>query len=171
VMAVVAPLLLIATFLIPTQNRHIQAATPDVLYLNAVGGLLRTQAGFTEQSHQLRPRVRESRPVARIEKRPPLQRNVLFVILESVRSDATCIEYAPGCQETAFTNQLAPNRFPFNQMRSMDSCTAISLAVLWSGVGAHASRESMHTQPLIFDYARAAGWDTAFWTSQNMMFG
>jgi arylsulfatase A-like enzyme len=29
----------------------------------------------------------------------------------------------------------------------------------------------LHTWPLIFDYARAAGFDTAFWTSQNMMFG
>jgi phosphoglycerol transferase MdoB-like AlkP superfamily enzyme len=29
----------------------------------------------------------------------------------------------------------------------------------------------LHTWPLIFDYARAAGFDTAFWTSQNMLFG
>jgi arylsulfatase A-like enzyme len=29
----------------------------------------------------------------------------------------------------------------------------------------------MHTWPLIFDYAKSAGFDTAFWTSQNMFFG
>jgi arylsulfatase A-like enzyme len=56
-------------------------------------------------------------------------------------------------------------------MRSLDSSTAISLAVLWSGVGPTESREVLHTWPLLFDYARAAGWDTAYWTSQNMMFG
>jgi glucan phosphoethanolaminetransferase (alkaline phosphatase superfamily) len=56
-------------------------------------------------------------------------------------------------------------------MRALDSSTAISLAVLWSGVGPHEDRETLHTWPLIFDYARAAGYDTAFWTSQNMMFG
>jgi phosphoglycerol transferase MdoB-like AlkP superfamily enzyme len=33
------------------------------------------------------------------------------------------------------------------------------------------TRDRLHTWPLIFDYARAAGFDTAFWTSQNMMFG
>jgi arylsulfatase A-like enzyme len=29
----------------------------------------------------------------------------------------------------------------------------------------------MHTWPLLFDYARAAGYDTGYFTSQNMMFG
>jgi arylsulfatase A-like enzyme len=56
-------------------------------------------------------------------------------------------------------------------MRSMDSCTAISLSVLWSGLHSTESRERMHTWPLIFDYAKAAGYDTAYWTSQNMLFG
>jgi membrane-anchored protein YejM (alkaline phosphatase superfamily) len=56
-------------------------------------------------------------------------------------------------------------------MRSLDSTTAISLAVLWSGVAPHESREVLHTWPLLFDYAKAAGYETAFWTSQNMMFG
>ncbi len=53
----------------------------------------------------------------------------------------------------------------------MESCTAISLAVLWSGVGPQESREVLHTWPLLFDYAKAAGYRTAYWTSQNMMFG
>jgi len=41
-------------------------------------------------------------------------------------------------------------------MRSMDSTTAVSLAVLWSGLGPTESRDNLHTWPLIFDYARAA---------------
>jgi len=166
-----APLLLIASFFIPVQHRHLQAAPPDVLYLNAVGGLLGTQLGFTEQSNQMRPRARQSLPV------PPLQpaitpkRNVLFVILESVRADATCLGYEPDCRRTEATNQLFPERIAFPQMRSMDSTTAVSLAVLWSGLGPTESRDNLHTWPLIFDYAHAAGFDTAFWTSQNMLFG
>lgn len=166
-----APLFVIATFFIPTQHRHMQAATPDVLYLHAVGGLIRTQVGLTDQSNQLRPRVRNSLPVDKLSPAPFARRNVLFIILESVRSDAACIEYDPECERTAFTNRLLPNRHPFNQMRSLDSCTAVSLAVLWAGVGPHEDRETLHTWPLLFDYARAAGWDTAYWTSQNMMFG
>jgi glucan phosphoethanolaminetransferase (alkaline phosphatase superfamily) len=167
-----APLLLVTSFFIPTQYRHVQASTPDVLYLNAVGGLLRTQFGFTEQSSQLRPRLRESLPV------PPLtrasaapKRNVVFVIAESVRASATCIEHDEECRRTEATNRLFPKRYPFTRMRSVDSCTAISLAVLWSGLYPTESRDHLHTWPLLFDYAKAAGYDTAFWTSQNMMFG
>jgi glucan phosphoethanolaminetransferase (alkaline phosphatase superfamily) len=170
--AVAAPLLLVASFFIPTQYRHVQASTPDVLYLNAVGGLLRTQFGFTEQSSQLRPRLRESLPVLPLTRSSAApKRNVVFVIAESVRASATCIEHDEECRLTEHTNRLFPKRYPFNRMRSVDSCTAISLAVLWSGLYPTESRDHLHTWPLLFDYAKSAGYDTAFWTSQNMMFG
>lgn len=171
VVTVLAPIVLVAAFFIPTQHRHLQAATPDMLYLNAIGGLIRTQLGFTDQSHQLRPKPRNSLPVPKLTRASTPPRNVLFIILESVRRDAVCVEYEPGCKLTEATNELLPNRHPLTQMRSMDSCTAISLAVLWSGVRPVEDREVLHTWPLIFDYAKAAGYDTAFWTSQNMMFG
>ena len=167
----IAPVLVAASFAIPTQHRHLQAAPPDVLYLNAVGGLLATQFGWSEQANQMRPRARESLPVPTLHPAPTPKRNVLFVILESVRADATCIDYEPGCRRTEATNQLFPARFAFPQMRSMDSTTAVSLAVLWSGLSPAESRDNLHTWPLIFDYAHAAGFDTAFWTSQNMLFG
>jgi arylsulfatase A-like enzyme len=169
---VFAPLLLVGSFFVPTQHRHLQAATPDVLYLEAIGGLIRTQLGFTDQSRQLRPMARSSLPVAFANPPPKATRpNVLFVILESVRADAVCIEPEEDCRRTPFTDAVAPNRFPLLQMRSLDSSTAISLAVLWSGVNPTEPRSVLHTWPLIFDYARAAGYDTAFFTSQNMMFG
>lgn len=171
IVGAVAPLALIAALFIPTQHRHVQAATPDVLYLHAVGGLLRTQLGFTDQSNQVRPRARESLPVPALTSRVAQPRNVVFVILESVRADATCIDHDPGCRRTEHTNRLFPRRFGFNQLRSMASTTAVSLAVLWGGLLPNEDRETLHTWPLVFDYARAAGWDTAYWTSQNMMFG
>ena len=168
---VLAPLLLVGSFFIPTQHRHIQASTPDVLYLHAVGGLIRTQLGLTDQSNQMRPRARESLPVPPLSVAKGPQRNVIYVLLESVRADATCIEYDPECQRTGATNRLMPERFGFNQMRSMASCTAISLAVTWSGLAPNEDRDMLHTWPLVFDYAKAAGYDTAYWTSQNMLFG
>jgi glucan phosphoethanolaminetransferase (alkaline phosphatase superfamily) len=169
---VLAPLLLVGSFFVPTQYRHVQASTPDVLYLNSIGGLLATQFGFTEQSNQLRPRLRASLPVPPLAVAPGTpRRNVLFVILESVRASATCIEHDPECERTAATNALVPERFAFTNMRSVDSCTAISLAVLWSGLDSTEPRDRLHTWPLLFDYAKAAGYDTAYWTSQNMLFG
>lgn len=171
VAAVLAPFALVGSFFVPTQHRHVQASLPDVLYLNAVGGLIRTQIGLTEQSNQLRPRLRESLPVEPLARAQVPQRNVVFVILESVRARATCREPDSECELTGFTNRSFPDRFTLTQMRSLDSCTAISLAVLWSGLYPTESRDLLHTWPLIFDYARATGYDTAYWTSQNMMFG
>jgi arylsulfatase A-like enzyme len=51
------------------------------------------------------------------------------------------------------------------------SSTAICSATLWGGLLPSDSRERLHTFPLIFDYARAAGYHTAYFTAQNMMFG
>lgn len=164
-------LFLIGSFFVPTQHRSEQASTPDTLYLHAVGGLLRTQLGFTDQSNQLRPRARQSLPLPALTRADVPKRNVLFVILESVRADSTCIEHDASCKRTAASNELLPERYPFTQMRSMDSCTAISLAVLWSGVRPIESRDTLHEWPLIFDYAKTLGYETAYWTSQNMMFG
>lgn len=166
-----APLVAFATFAIPTQHRQLEASTPDVLYLNAVGGLIATQLGWTDQSHQVRPAVRHSLPLPKLAAHLARPRNVLFLLLESVRADATCLSYDPDCRRTESTNKLLPSRFPLTQMRSMDSTTAISLSVLWSGTGPEAPRRVMLTWPLIFDYAKAAGYDTAYWTSQNLMFG
>jgi glucan phosphoethanolaminetransferase (alkaline phosphatase superfamily) len=59
---------------------------------------------------------------------------------------------------------------PLLQMRSNSSTTAIQLAVLWSGLEPSSSREALHTAPLLFDYAHAAGLDSAYWTSHHMMF-
>jgi glucan phosphoethanolaminetransferase (alkaline phosphatase superfamily) len=166
-----APPLLIGSFFVPTEHRGQQASTPDTLYLHAVGGLLRTQLGFTDQSNQLRPRARSSLPVPPLQRADVPKRNIVFVILESVRADSTCIEPDADCKRTETTNRLFPERYPFTQMRSMDSCTAISLAVLWSGLRPTESRDTLHEWPLIFDYAKSLGYDTAYWTSQNMMFG
>lgn len=161
----------VAALFLPTHHSREQASTPDVLYLNAMGGMIRTQLGLTEQSHQLRPRPRKSLPVPQMTRAVAAPRNVVFVILESVRADATCVDFDPKCERTGATNRLFPKRVPLRQLRALDSSTAISLAVLWSGVGPHESREVLHTWPLLFDYAKAAGYYTAFWTSQNMMFG
>jgi glucan phosphoethanolaminetransferase (alkaline phosphatase superfamily) len=167
-----APVALVASLFVPTQHRHAQAATPDMLYMEAAGGLLRTQLGLTDESSKLRPRARASLPVTlknagTVTRKP----NIVLFILESVRADAVCIAPGTDCKRTPYSDRVVPNRYPLLQMRSLDSSTAISLAVLWAGVGPEESREVLHTWPLVFDYAKAAGYDTAYWTSQNMLFG
>lgn len=166
-----APVVFTFALFTPIRDAHLQAAPPDVLCLTAIGELARSSMGFGMPSEQPLPRLRESRPVPRLLSRAPNPRNVLLILLESVRADATCIDYDPKCRKTAATNRLTPQRFALTQLRSLTSSTAISLGVLWGGIGPHESHEVFHTWPLLFDYARAAGWDTAFWTSQNLLFG
>jgi hypothetical protein len=168
--ALSAPLLAAALFL-PTQHRQQQASTPDVLFWNALGGVIRVATGVGAPASRLDPMARQSLPVAPLVVRRAPPNDVVLVLLESVRADATCIEYDPGCHRTEYTNRLLPSRIGLSQLRALDSTTAITLAVLWSGLPPTASRERLRTQPLLFDYARAAGYHTAYLTSQNLDFG
>lgn len=165
------PLLALGACFVPTHYRGAQASTPDVLYLHAAGGLLRAQLGWSADGHAERPMHRRPLQVPELRSRTPLRRNVLLVILESARADSVCVDYDPGCRLTPASNALLPTRIPLRQMRALDSSTAISLAVLWTGIGPHESREALHTWPSLFEYARAAGWHSAYWTSQNLLFG
>ncbi len=169
-LALAAPVVFVACWFVPLKFRAPQAATPDTLYLNAVGAYVRSQLGVTDQSKQTRPHVRHSLPVEPIDDEPPLPRNVLFILTESVRADAVCSAFEQGCELSPHTNELLPERHALLQHRALDSTTAISLPVLWAGIGPHESDEVVHTWPLLFDYAEAAGWDTAYWTSQNLFF-
>jgi len=146
-----------------------QAAPPDVLYFASMGRLAlahwRHDAAVERAHPGPRTPIRVPATATRSERR-----SVLFVITESVRASDACSVATPDCRTTPFTNELLPSRFGFSQMRALDSTTAASLAVLWSGLPPTSSREAMHTAPLLWEYARAAGLDTAYWTSQNLLF-
>jgi arylsulfatase A-like enzyme len=103
--------------------------------------------------------------------RPAARRNVIFVITESVRASSVCLEHKDDCKWTPFSNAAVPGRIPFMQMRALDSTTAISLAVMWSGIVPTESRAEIHSAPLLWEYAHAAGIHNAYWTSQNLLFG
>jgi glucan phosphoethanolaminetransferase (alkaline phosphatase superfamily) len=92
-------------------------------------------------------------------------------LTESVRAESACAAYDAECRTTPFSNAALPDRIPLTQMRSVDSTTAISLGVMWSGVAPYLSREELHAAPLVWEYAKSAGVDTAYWTSQNLLFG
>jgi glucan phosphoethanolaminetransferase (alkaline phosphatase superfamily) len=167
----VAPLLFLSAFVAPVSFKDRQACAPDMLYLNALGTMLSTQLGLSEDSAKLRPRARASLVVPKLEARPARPRNVVFVIGESIRQDAVCSAYDEKCERTPATNRLFQERIALSQLRALDSSTAISMAVLWSGLGPHETREALHTWPLLFDYARAADYTSAYFTSQNILFG
>lgn len=164
------PLVVGAHFL-PARVATLASAPPDVLWFQAFGGMIRTQLGVGEEARKDRPRVRSPLPLPALEPAVRTPRNILFVLLESTRADAVCVEHDPDCKFTPHTNELLPHRFPFTQMRALDSTTVISTVTLFGGLGPHEDRESLHAWPWLFDYARAAGFHTAYWTSQDVMFG
>ena len=148
-----------------------QVATPDVLYLSAMGQLGRAHWDHNETVERIHPGPRTPIPVPALVPHQSGKRNVVFVITESVRAQSTCVSYDPNCRWTPFSNAATPNRIGFDQMRALDSTTAISLAVMWGGLSPLASRKALHSAPLLWEYAKAAGFQTAYWTSQNLLFG
>jgi glucan phosphoethanolaminetransferase (alkaline phosphatase superfamily) len=166
---VVMPAVLVAAFLIPCSYRSVQASTPDVIYFHAIGGLMKQITGV-HTTAQIRPGLRTPPSLPRLQPRPAIKRNVVFILTESVRFDAHCSAHAESCPNAPAANAAAPARIPLEQMRSNSSTTAIQLAVLWSGLQPTASREALHSAPLLFDYAKSAGLDDAYWTSHHMMF-
>ncbi len=148
-----------------------QVATPDVLYLSAMGQLGRAHWDHNETVERMHPGPRTPIPVPPLVPHQPAKRNVLFVITESVRAQSVCVSPDPNCKWTPFSNAVVPERIGLTQMRALDSTTAISLAIMWGGLAPTAHRENLHSAPLLWEYAKAAGFHTAYWTSQNLLFG
>ena len=113
---------------------------------------------------------RNPEPVPRLDPAVYARPNVLMVLTEGARFDSVCVEPAPGCAITPFTDRVAKNRLPLLQMRATSSTTAISLAVILSGLPPTRAAHAVKRAPLLFDYARAAGYDAAYWSSQAFMF-
>ena len=150
-----------------------QAAAPDILYLASMGRLALAHFHHDDMVDRAHPGPRSPAPVAPIPLPVAPQKtrpSVLLVLTESVRAADSCSVPDPDCQTTSYTNAALPGRLGLSQMRALDSTTAASLAVLWSGLPPTASREALHTAPLIWEYAHAAGFDTGYWTAQNLFF-
>jgi glucan phosphoethanolaminetransferase (alkaline phosphatase superfamily) len=136
-----------------------------------MGQLMRARWDHNETVERVHPGPRTPLPVPEFVAKPTRQRNVVMIVTESVRAQSVCIEYTSDCKFTPFSNAAVKERIPLTQMRALDSTTAISLAVMWSGLLPTENRQDQHTAPLLWEYARAAKIETAYYTSQNLLFG
>jgi glucan phosphoethanolaminetransferase (alkaline phosphatase superfamily) len=160
-----------ATARIPVSYQRIQSSTPDMIYVHALVGLWKVKTGrqWSLDTQMLQRRTPERVPP--LAAKPARPRNVLFVLEESQRADVTCVEYVPDCKlATPDSNAAAPGRLPLLQLRSNASSTSISATTLWSGLRPTASRAATEAAPLLWDYARAAGYDTAYVSGQSLMY-
>ncbi len=153
----------------PVSFRAVQSTSADLIYFHGLATLGRELTGLDSISAFTRPQRHVGEPVPKVEARPARPRNVVFILQESLRADVTCSAYDPACDLPArAVNPLLPGRMPFLQMRSNAGVTAVSVAVLWSGVTPTAPRETLLTAPLLWEYARAAGYDTGYFTNQDL---
>jgi glucan phosphoethanolaminetransferase (alkaline phosphatase superfamily) len=161
---------IIAAFVSPERGAE-QGQPPDMMYVSAMGQLMRARWDHNETVERVHPGARTPEPVPPFVAKPTKPRNVVMVITESVRAQSVCVEYTPDCKYTPFSNAVVRDRLPLKQMRALDSTTAISLAVMWNGLYPTESRRDQHTAPILWEYANAAGIETAYYTSQNLLFG
>ena len=161
---------IIAGFTSPDRGAE-QGQPPDVMYVSAMGQLMRARWDHNETVERVHPGPRTPEHVPALVARPAVKRNVILVITESVRASSVCVEYTSDCKWTPFSNAAARDRIPFLQMRALDSTTALSLAVMWNGLLPTSNRQDEHTAPLVWEYAHAAGLETSYYTAQNLLFG
>jgi glucan phosphoethanolaminetransferase (alkaline phosphatase superfamily) len=167
--------LLLLLFVSPEHGGE-QGAPPDVLYVSSMGQLARARWDHNETVERVHPGPRSPLPVAHLAPKQPAgrPRNVVLIVTESVRAQSVCVtprKEGEKCVYTPFSNAAAPDRIGLDQMRALDSTTAISVSVLWDGLLPTESRERLHTAPLLWEYAHAAGFEATYWTSQHMLFG
>lgn len=161
---------LVGAFVSPERGAE-QGQPPDIMYVAAMGQLARARWDHNETVERVHPGPRTPEPVPALVARPSRKRNVVMLITESVRAQSVCLEHSESCAYTPFSNRAVPDRIPLTQMRALDSTTAISLAIMWSGLLPTESRAALHSAPLLWEYARAANIATAYYTSQNLLFG
>ncbi len=167
-LAIVAVLL--GAFISPDSGAE-QGQPPDIMYVAAMGQLARARWSHDETVERVHPGPRSPLPVPAIVATPTRPRNVVMFITESVRAQSVCLDHTETCRYTPFSNKAVPDRIPLTQMRALDSTTAISLAIMWSGRLPTETRVELHSAPILWEYLHAAGVESAYYTSQNLLFG
>lgn len=161
---------LLGAFVSPERGAE-QGQPPDIMYVAAIGQLARARWDHNETVERVHPGPRSPEPLPRLVAKPSRKRNVVMLLTESVRAQSVCLEYSESCKYTPFSNKAVPDRIPLTQMRALDSTTAISLAIMWSGLLPTEKRKELHSAPILWEYTNAAHLESAYYTSQNLLFG
>jgi glucan phosphoethanolaminetransferase (alkaline phosphatase superfamily) len=148
------------------ESRSLQAAPPDTCFIHGLVHAIRdgvTGKGWARRGIALR----DPAPL------PPLipaahRPNVILVVSESVRADATCSE--PGRCNPEFLDAVARDRIPMGDLTMQSSGTFTSCVLLWTGLSPDADFATMHHAPLLWELAHAVGYKTAYIGAQNLRY-
>jgi glucan phosphoethanolaminetransferase (alkaline phosphatase superfamily) len=142
---------------------------PEVLFWYSAGGLGLYAAGVIPKPRVLPPGEHASPPPSP----SPVAASAPDVVLifgESVRRDEVCSVPSPECTKSPELDKWAPRRIGFVRSSSVASCTEIASVIMWTALPVTAGSELLRTAPLLWDYAKARGYRTGYFTSQNLSF-
>jgi hypothetical protein len=148
-------------------SRFLQASLPDDCFVHGVVHACRvgiTGKGKTRRGVSLRTPV--TLPALESKGTRPI---VLLVMTESVRADALCSDPPPACK-ARFLDEVAADRIALGKLTTPSSGTFSSCMMLWTGLPVTADVNAAHSAPVLWEIAHAAGYRTAYVTSQNMLF-
>ncbi|MFO0548686.1 MAG: sulfatase-like hydrolase/transferase [Polyangiaceae bacterium] len=168
-----AAALLIGLFVLPSSYARWQASTPEHIYFNALAISFREKVPALRKVNISRTQRRHPIPVPALVSTKSAPPNILFLLQESVRYDAFCNGPDPKCERAGqASSRVARTRVPFEQLRAVDSSTVISMAVILTGLPPTESFSALHSAPTLWAFAKAAGYTTGYWTSQQVqLFG
>jgi hypothetical protein len=167
-LALATALALVVTMLAPFEARGVQPLPPDVLLLNGMGGPALYAVGLADKPKAL-PAGRHVAPSA--SRTVPASAPPIVVILgESLRRDSVCSARTAGCTASPRVDAALPDRIGFDRGFAVASCTELASTSLWTGMAVTTPPEVLARAPLLWDWAKARGYRTAYVTSQNLLF-
>jgi hypothetical protein len=146
-------------------SRFLQAATPDTCFVHGVVHAIRVSVTGKGGIHQGMT-IRSPAPLPPLVSSRSSPRNVILVLTESVRADVTCSDPPPRCA-SPFLDEVVPDRIALGELRTETPSTFSSFLLLTTGLLPTADFRSAHTAPVLWEVARAVGYETAYVSAQN----
>jgi glucan phosphoethanolaminetransferase (alkaline phosphatase superfamily) len=146
-------------------SRFLQAATPDACFVHGAVHALR-MAVTGQWGRRQGVSLRTPAPLPALASERPRRPNVLVILTESVRADASCSDPPPACA-SPFFDEVAKDRIALGALTSQTPNTFSASMVLWTGLVPTATFSQAHTAPVLWELARALGYRTAYVSSQN----
>ena len=149
------------------ESRSLQAAPPDTCFIHGVMHAMHdgvTGKGWVRRGISLRTPA-PLPPLTPKAHRP----NVLLIVTESVRADASCSDPPPRCK-SELLDPVARERMPLGRLTTQSPGTFSACMLLWTGLSPTAEYRTAHSAPVLWEVAKAEGYATSYVTSQNLRY-
>ncbi len=154
--------LVVLVFVLPNSQQTWQSASPEQMYFGALAGTLQERIPPLRTLRVTRMQRRHPTPVPTLQSQRREPPSILLILDESVG-------YSAHRQAAPQARAALDGALQFEELRAVDSSTVISMSVLLTGRPPTDSQSELLAAPTLWGYADAAGYFTAYWTSQNVI--